>query len=738
MFVFSVLFLIACGGEERGIYSLANGCYEIYHANTTHALGNDGQQFKLLDANQSLVSQFRMQPSDLGQYLLYDQNNRYMVAKKGLLFAQTHLASEMSLNISEDEQMISPGEWQLHYNADQRLHFLQHIQSQQWLSTLGQSTLGPTLGLQEDQSKATALRFVEKQGCADYPEADIAATGEILKTHHENGTLWGYVDAHEHIQSNYGFSQRIFHGASFHKLGIEHALHDCKKNHGKGGNRDIMGIVTQFGGDAIEADTLAKKFVSHLVLGKASHNTQGYPDLTDWSATTIRTHQQLYYKWIERAYLSGLRLMVDYMVTAEVICDIVQTVVPNRSDRRDCNEMTSVDRQIAKTKEMQDYIDAHSGGPGKGWFRIVYSAAQAREVIGEGKLAVILGLEVENPFNCFAQTRTDHPPCDETIMKEQLHKYHEKGIRALFPSHKFVNGFSDGDGDTGFLEVGDYLNAGKQWRDYIDCDQIPSFYTASYEGNKTSMFSGLGRHAENSLGSIYRKLFNVVMDYLPHYQHAHAHCQAQGLKPLGYKLMNEMMKLGMIIDLGHAPKAALAQMIPILIAQGYPAVNTHYRREEQQAMIKDIKGFGSANIGNTCRNERGDSAMLKTFRLMERMVDTTTGLPRTGISYDFNGFANYESPRFGPNAQCALEQRDPIVYPFKSIAGDVEFRPLITGNRTYDFNLDGLAHIGLFPELIEEARRAGATDTQLNLLFSTAEAYVQLWERAESVGQTIK
>ena len=40
-----------------------------------------------------------------------------------------------------------------------------------------------------------------------------------------------------------------------------------------------------------------------------------------------------------------------------------------------------------------------AGGPGKGWLQIAYSAEEARQIIGENKLAVILGVEVDSLGN---------------------------------------------------------------------------------------------------------------------------------------------------------------------------------------------------------------------------------------------------------------------------------------------------------------------------------------------------
>ena len=46
-------------------------------------------------------------------------------------------------------------------------------------------------------------------------------------------------------------------------------------------------------------------------LPEKDHDTDGYPTFTSWPAAPFSaTHQVQYYKWLERAYLSGLRLLL--------------------------------------------------------------------------------------------------------------------------------------------------------------------------------------------------------------------------------------------------------------------------------------------------------------------------------------------------------------------------------------------------------------------------------------------
>jgi len=41
-------------------------------------------------------------------------------------------------------------------------------------------------------------------------------------------------------------------------------------------------------------------------------------------------------------------------------------------------------------------------------------------------------------------------------------------------------------------------------------------------------------------------------------------------------------------------------------------------------------------------------------------------------------------------------------------------------------------HIGMLPELIEDVRRDGVSDADLEPLFRSAEAYIRMWEKAEA------
>jgi microsomal dipeptidase-like Zn-dependent dipeptidase len=58
----------------------------------------------------------------------------------------------------------------------------------------------------------------------------------------------------------------------------------------------------------------------------------------------------------------------------------------------------------------------------------------------------------------------------------------------------------------------------------------------------------------------------------------------------------------------------------------------------------------------------------------------------------------------------------------------------IGGRAGWDFNLDGLAHIGLYPDLFQDMRNVGVQWEQLGPLFHSAAEYIGTWKKAVAIG----
>lgn len=721
---FTALVLLGCEGSDP-IYRVANGCYAVVAANRGHSqprvlsVSSDGEEYEFTRKRKDAAA-FFLKPSDLGTYLFYDQDGSYLVSDGQALQRRSELLSDV---LTVDDSFESEAEWGLLASGPGRseLH-LRHRRTGRFLTPSG---------LVEAPDEAARIQLIPSKGCAEFPEASLDAEGRVKVKKFEDGSLFGIVDTHSHLLSNFGFGGGgIFHGAPFHRLGIEHALPDCALYHGEEGRKDLFG----FGFDnPDDADGLLLALVTGQT-PEANHATAGYPEFTDWpSAFDSSTHQVQYYKWLERAYLGGMRLVVQHATSNQIICDLIGGIGA-QSTRYACNDMVAVDRIIDETYAMEAYIDAQEGGPGKGWFRIVESPAEARRVIGSGKLAVVLGIETSNLFDCFLVPSDEFPACTEQDVLDELDAYHARGVRAMFPVHKYDNAFSAGDGHKGIIELGNFSQTGHFSNLTPDCDpDVPSVFDkgpASFPGlisPRADYFApppnDFSNFADNPAATLLPFLPLLIQP--PGNQEV---CQAAGLTPLGEFLIEQMMQRGMIIELDHMPRRTYKQVFGILEQNDYPAAGTHGLNNSGD--LYRLGGISKSGF-RRCRASDATATVDDGYQARIASIEDNGGFPAEGFGLDLNGFAGAPGPRFGDDSVCGEPQDDPVTYPFESYAGDVTFSAPRLGDRAVDFNTEGMVHIGLLPELIDEVRRDGVSDAELEPLFKSAEGYVRMWEKAE-------
>ncbi len=674
------------------------------------------------------AARFYLQAADLDTYLLYDAEEYYLLAEDGPLQRSKTLQSDVTMH---QDRYVSGGEWVFEQYATNSGYFqLKHNRSGLYLAHNGLS------------GSAGAVTLEPAEGCSVYPEMALNASGAPAKTTFEDGHLFGVVDAHTHIMSNLSFGGGLFHGAPFHRLGVTHALPDCSVVHGEEGKRDFFGhVYDSSGSDVVDFEGL----IEALIMGELpehNHVTAGWPEFTEWpNARERTTHQASYYRWLERAWLAGLRLTVHFATNDWVICTLMdgEGVQPGKYD---CEDMVAVDRTLEESWAMQRYIDAQWGGEGKGWFRIVLTPEEAREVIKQGKLAVILGIETSNLFNCHLTRRPGMPECDEAYIDSQLTEYYNRGVRAIFPVHKYDNRFSPGDGSRDFLELGAFVNSGHWTNMTMDCPDEPTMPKAWDQGRV--FFGGLLQprdeylsDAPNDMSKVSIEPVKTLFKYLDQLTAPPAegpYCQNATITKYGEALLKGMMERGMIIETDHFPQWSYQRIYEILEENDYPAAGTHGRHWDGR--IYALGGISTIGLGR-CQNPDDPGGTLRGLHERVELIESKGGYPAAGFGFDYNGFAGAPGPRFKEGA-CGIPQQNPITYPFTSYAGDVEFTQPYLGNRMVDFNTEGMIHIGLLPELIQDARADAGDDAALEPLFRSAEAYVRMWEKARTRAEEIK
>ena len=98
-----------------------------------------------------------------------------------------------------------------------------------------------------------------------------------------------------------------------------------------------------------------------LLVGCGAPSNLGAPLFNGWPTWRSTTHQQMYYRWLERAWRGGLRLMVQHAVTNEALCRNSKVMPGTNCD----DEMAPVDAQIEAAYEFEELRRPHGRQHGR-------------------------------------------------------------------------------------------------------------------------------------------------------------------------------------------------------------------------------------------------------------------------------------------------------------------------------------------------------------------------------------
>lgn len=437
------------------------------------------------------------------------------------------------------------------------------------------------------------------------------------------------------------------------------------------------------------------------------HNGSGFPNFSGWPSWDNLTHQAVFHDALFRAFQGGLRLMVMMTVENECLCNKA-TYLNAGIPKYKCNEMESVYRQINAAKAFEKYIMQAEGG----WYRIAYSSEEAEKIIKEGKLAVILGVEISDILDC-------NKNCDYQKIQSQLNLLFENGIRVILPVHKSDN----------------------------------SFGGTSYNGD----WPVLQKEGEgHPLGEPCYRINTVVSD-----KYYTKGVNKVGLTDFGRFFIEAMIIKGIIIDVDHMSEATRIDVFRIAKDAGYSGIISSHsgfneiNRFEQnhegqlnpldlteiyqlggmvapilnQAINKrEIISFPGGGINHDC----GWSSESWAQAYLYARYNFGNGVKGIAIGTDFNGNIPPIGPRFG-FAACpgtGTSNKPMLSYPFVSIFDSKPFDKSKIGNRIYDMNYDGVAHYGMLPDLIADLQALGIKRYDLEPFLNSAKEFVVMWDKA--------
>ncbi|MDX1658533.1 MAG: hypothetical protein R3343_06920 [Nitriliruptorales bacterium] len=753
-------------------YSLANGCFVLRSATSGGFVTQDGDTFTATAPSPAQAEPFHLEPFDLGKYLFYapnDQTDPDDLHLDGDFFAAAPGPVEQSDDTRQELEGRAPvttgtalpnhsdapnahdpdgdqlpstvgntivvaaepspaAEWivrgsktdgfTIHLPVDDGAEDHQgpsDVDGDAPVAKTLTTTEDGTLVLVDGEVTDSEARFDFRRApgrleCPVWPEVDVGVSGEPYTADTGYEEARGYVDGHLHMMAFEFLGGRARCGAPWHPYGVSYALVDCEE-HEPGG-----------AGDALE----------FALSGVAEHDTTGWPSFPYWPDDQSLTHEQVYYRWLERAWRGGLRMFTNLLVENSALCDLY----PYKENS--CNEMESVRLQAQRLRELERYIDAQHGGPGQGWFRIVTDPFEARRTVNEGRLAVVMGIEVSVLFDCGEFLGVMR--CDEGQIDEQLQEVWDLGVRQMELVNKFDNALSGVAGDSGttgpIVNQGNKYETGHYWM--MDTCSVLADEGHDHHGTdkqQPNLHDDSGSPepltGRDSLAGGILALFGRS-GTVPVYPEG-PHCNTIGLRPLGRYVIQQMMERGMIFDPDHMSAAGRADAMEVLaahdsdgdgVADGYSGVISSHGWADRTTE-KEVWPLG----GVVTPMQAPADWFVEKWRRQHDFAD-----PRFvfGLGYgaDTNGFAGQSPPRDPADGRG-------VTYPFEGLGG-VTVERQISGERVYDINVDGVDHYGLYADWVEDIRvvaeqKYGAGDEVMEDMARASEAYLQMWERAVGI-----
>ncbi|MFT4300051.1 MAG: hypothetical protein QM597_10500 [Aeromicrobium sp.] len=605
-------------------------------------------------ADEADAHPFHFQATELGRYLMFDADEKFVSRAGGITAA---------------DEPSTDAEWTVDA-ADGGFVFTEGLTTDAGTLTSGAVT-------------AFALKLTN--GCAPWDEVEVNVTGPVFAGTSPLQEVRGYLDDHIHHMA-YGFLGGGIHcGRPWHPYGVKYALADCP-----------------------DAETLLPEAILN---GGVSDQPGGWPTFAGWPAASDLIHEGTYYKWVERAWRGGQRLWVNLLVENTVLCKLYPG--PNKT----CTDMDSIRTQAAQTHAFENYVDAQWGGPGKGWYRIVGTPAEARAVINQGKLAVVLGTETSNLFGCSIILDSELPACNEQAITEGLDELYDLGIRQIVPTHKFDNAFAGAKGDEGFNGIATNLGNFIQNGTFFDMQTCQEGQTPDH--TQLNPDSIPEENLAAALGDLLSRVSaaSPLPVALPAYGPG-PHCNQKHMTDLGRFMLNGMVERHIIYDVDHMNAFSRSDALDELEQLGYSGVISSHSWADPTAYprVYALGGMVNPYAGHS----EGFASEWASHQ------DSMDGRFYYGVGYgaDTNGLGPQGSAR-------GADVDNPVTYPFQAFFG-VQVDQQVSGERTYDINTDGVAHYGLYPDWIQDLQMVAGQDINTDLLRGP-EAYLLMWERANGI-----
>ncbi|MEY4510198.1 MAG: hypothetical protein RLZZ450_2320 [Pseudomonadota bacterium] len=399
----------------------------------------------------------------------------------------------------------------------------------------------------------------------------------------------------------------------------------------------------------------------------------------------------MWVEWIRRTHAQGMRVMVALATNNRTLAGLVHGDPPT-------DDRGSADLQIAEIKSFAQR--------NHDFMRVVKTPAELRAAVRDGKLAVVLGVELDDLGN-FASRAPGQVTAAE--IAAEVARLEGLGVRYFFPIHLTNNQFGGTALYEDFFIVMDRLQTGR----WLDMECSPHFrYRPDIDGIVTAIntlkLGALGRPVLPGC------LTEIGRDGVPRQQGLR---NALGLTSAGKDALRALMQRGLLIDVDHMSERAVDDSLKFArefeSGWGYPLVSGHNGAREEGGVERQLRADQLVSIrdagGMLGLGWAGDDVV--RFRSKMVTAQSLMGPGRVALGTDMNGLESHVQP---PGALTSVTGT-------WTVAGE---------SRTWSFQNDGVANYGMIPDLVSDLRATNALAAAR--MSGAAESFARVWERAQA------
>lgn len=388
------------------------------------------------------------------------------------------------------------------------------------------------------------------------------------------------------------------------------------------------------------------------------------------------------------------------------------------------DDKSSADLQIA---ELKSFVGRHGD-----FMEIAYGAADVKRIVQANKIAVVLGVEIDNIGN-FNKIPTATLPAAavEVMIATEIQRLYATGVRYAFPVHVVDNLFGGAAVYKDDFNSANLRESGAFWT--LECAETKDSIAHRYV-EVNDFFRDVGAFVKLGLDPLRKSGPGPVCPA------GRGHRNARGLSPFGSIAVREMMKRGMIIDIDHMSQRTADATLTLAESFGYPVVSGHTGRRgvfganaensrtgtqiARLSKLHGMFGLGSDGVGAQPWSATYQRVMLD---MGYNATDTVRARYLNGaiaLGTDLNGLVKGPKPgTISYGATLPMSQ---------------------TGSRRWDYNRDGVAHYGMLPEFLQEVGTTGTaggpagSELVSKHLNRSANYFWEMWTQIEARKSTVR